>query len=100
MNLSIKCRNCNATNTFDKDSIPTFCSFCGAALPDMQPYVKEALNIAIERERHSMDMEKGEQEIRKQQSRNFKDKADTVITIVFAALMIFILTMMFIVAMK
>ncbi len=100
MNLSVKCRNCNATNTFDKDNIPTFCSFCGAALPDMQPYVKEALSIAIERERHSMNMEKGEQEIRKQQSRNFKDKADVIITVVSAALIIFALTIMFIIVIK
>jgi len=87
--LSVNCPNCNATNKFERDAIPTFCSFCGACLPDMKPYVQEAVRIALEREReaarieseykrHEMRMESEKQEIRKEKVRTFKDKVELV----------------------
>lgn len=84
MDLSVNCSRCGATNKFDQDHIPTFCSFCGAALPDMKPYVQDAIKIALERQRHAMDMETAETEIRKEKVKNRSDLHDTIQLVIVA----------------
>lgn len=78
MQLSINCSKCGATNKFDQESIPTFCSFCGAALPNMLPYVEDAIKITLERQRHEMQMESADKDIKKEQIRSLGSKADIV----------------------
>lgn len=87
--LSIKCKNCSATNTFEEDSIPSFCSFCGAALPNMLPFVEEAIRINQERQRHQMEIEKIEKKIKKEKATRLSDiiaMIPLIILIIFAAL--------------
>ena len=64
LELSVNCGKCGATNKFTAKNIPTFCSFCGAALPDMKKHADEAIKIALERQRHEMDMEKADKSIK------------------------------------
>lgn len=98
MDLAINCSKCGATNKFDQDHIPTFCSFCGAALPDMKPYVQDAIKITLERQRHAMDMETAETEIRKEKVKGRSDIHDTIqliiVAIVILGIFVFIFTMM------
>lgn len=60
--LSIKCPTCGGTVQFDESHIATFCSFCGAHLPDMTDYVKKAAELDIQQRQHAMDMETMEKE--------------------------------------
>ena len=82
--LSIYCPKCGATVKFDEDQIPTFCSFCGAHLPDMTDFVKENLKLEIDkkrldldRQRHEMQMETMDKEIKKVKSGNFVENFRT-----------------------
>ena len=77
MDLSINCNKCGATNKFDENHIPTFCSFCGASLPDMKPYVQDAIKLSLERKRHEMHMETADKEIKKEKIRSFRDILDS-----------------------
>ena len=73
MQLSINCPKCGANNKFDENNIPTFCSFCGATLPDMQPYVHEAIKLKFEKQRHEMDMETEDKIIHRERLRGVRD---------------------------
>lgn len=88
MELSINCSRCGATNKFDQEHIPTFCSFCGAALPDMKPYVQDAIKITLERQRHAMDMETMDKEIRKEKVKGRGNLHFTIQLLIVAAIVI------------
>ena len=66
--LSMKCPSCGGTIHFDENHIATFCSLCGAHLPDMTDYVKKASNLTIEQKQHSMNMETMDKEIQREQN--------------------------------
>lgn len=88
--LSVNCPKCGATNKFDQDNIPTFCSFCGSALPSMAPHVDEAIKISLERQRHQMRIE----ELRKEtKARRTPD--GTVLVKAIVCTLVFLVTMIF-----
>ena len=72
--LSVVCRKCGATNKFFSDNIPAFCAFCASVLPDMTEYVNKALDLALERERHEMQMALAEKELKKEEARRKSQK--------------------------
>lgn len=101
--LSVNCAKCGAVNRFSKNSIPTFCSFCGATLPNMAPHVDEAIRIELERQRHEMNMEKEDKEIRKEKlkytAQKIKSTAD-IMGIVLKIIVLIIVTIVFLSAMN
>ena len=63
--LSFHCPKCGATTKFDeKKEVPTYCMFCGAHLPDMDNFVKEALRLKQDETQLSHDRERHEMEIK------------------------------------
>lgn len=80
--LSINCKNCGATNKFEEDSIPSFCSYCGAALPNMLPFIEEAIKISQERQRHEMEIEKLNKHIKKEKTKNFSNTLELILVII------------------
>ena len=93
--LSIKCKTCGATNTFKEDEIPSFCSFCGAALPNMLPFVEEAIKISQERERHKMEMEKLDKTLRKEKAKKRSNFYEMIITVAVMGVMFYLFYKMF-----
>lgn len=93
--LSVPCPKCGGTNIFDETkTIPTYCSFCGAHLPNMDAYVQEALKLKVENEllnmekqRHQMEMEAEEKHIRKMKEAK-KDSFGDIISIIITLLAI------------
>ena len=73
--LSMKCPSCGGTIHFDENHIATFCSFCGAHLPDMTDFVKKSANLNIEQKQHSMHMETMDKEMQREQ--NMTKQANT-----------------------
>lgn len=99
--LSIHCPSCGASIIFDESKqIPTFCSFCGAHLPDMTNYVQEALKLKLDKEflnldeqRHSMEMETINRQIQKEKIVRSKNPFEYILA--FMALLIVILAFVF-----
>lgn len=67
--LSVNCAKCGATNKFMSDSIPMFCSFCGATLPDMSKHIDEAISAEMERKRNEVHKEIAELEVKKEETK-------------------------------
>ena len=64
--LSAKCPTCGGTNIFDeKKQIPTYCSFCGGHLPDMTKFVQESLQLGLDKQRYTMEINKMDKEIKR-----------------------------------
>ena len=73
--LSVHCPKCSGTNIFDETKqIPTYCAFCGAHLPDMTTFVQESLKLGLDKQHHSMDLEKMDKEIKKERVLNSGQK--------------------------
>ena len=96
--LSIYCPNCGATVKFDKDQIPTFCSFCGAHLPDMTDFVKDNIRLEVDkrylnldRQRHQMRIE----ELRKE-SKAKRTPDGTVLVKAVVCIIVLLLTAIFV----
>lgn len=81
--LSVHCPECGGTNIFEEtENIPTFCGFCGANLPDMTQFVKDALKVEVNRkqleldkQRHKMKMEAADRELQKAEIKSIEQKA-------------------------
>lgn len=88
--LSITCPKCGGTNIFDETkTIPTYCSFCGAHLPDMDSYVQDSLKLQVENEllnmekqRHKMEMEAEEKRIQRMKAVKKDSFGDIVCAII------------------
>lgn len=88
--LSVPCPKCGGTNVFDETKqIPTYCSFCGAHLPNMDSYVQDSLKLQVENEllnmekqRHKMEMEAEEKRIQKMKAVKKDSFGDIVCTII------------------
>lgn len=88
MLIAIDCSKCGATNKFEHDTIPSFCSFCGAPFPEMKKHVDEIVKIELMRQNnkaivdyendmagvqqryHSMEMEREDKRMRKDRRNN------------------------------
>lgn len=101
--LSVPCPKCGGTNIFDETKqIPTYCSFCGAHLPDMTEYVRRSLNLGVDRQYFNMNMQQMDRsidyvnadthrinrQIRRERVKNFKN-----VVLLIALLIIFGMTM-------
>ncbi|MBP5729421.1 MAG: hypothetical protein J6Y48_20325 [Clostridia bacterium] len=100
--LSVHCPKCNATTKFDETKeIPTYCMFCGAHLPDMSNYVREALKLGldkqhldIDRQRHEMTMEEMNTDIRRTKVRNELPITKVIVFIITILFIVFSLLIM------
>lgn len=97
--LSVPCPKCGGTNIFDETKqIPTYCSFCGSHLPNMDTYVQESLKLKVENEllnmekqRHQMEMEAEEKRLEKEKIVSRKWIANDISDIMAIIFMILLL---------
>ena len=91
--LSANCPRCGATNIFDETKqIPTYCSFCGSHLPNMDTYVQESLKVAVDKQKLNLDLQRMDKEIKKINASNVETWLKAITFILFFLFMIFVLT--------
>jgi len=97
--LSVHCPNCGGTNIFDETkSIPTYCGFCSAHLPDMTQFVKDSLKVEANRKQLDLDRQRHDMEIETLNKQIKKEKADnrgTIFAFVTVILMLLFLFWLF-----
>lgn len=95
--LSVHCPSCGGTNIFDETKqIPTYCAFCGAHLPDMTEFVKESLKLGLDKQHHSMDMEKADKEIEKERIKSKRNRGDNLLAFFLGSIVFIIIIIMMI----
>lgn len=95
--LSVHCPSCGGTNIFDeKKQIPTYCAFCGAHFPDMTTFVQESLKLGLDKQHHSMEMEKADKEIKKEQIKAKSDHRENLLTFFICSVAFIIIIIMII----
>ena len=91
--LSVPCPKCGGTNIFDETKqIPTYCSFCGSHLPNMDTYVQESLKVAVDKQKLNLDLQRMDKEIKKINASNVETWLKAITFILFFLFMIFVLT--------
>jgi len=89
--ISTKCPSCGATNKFDEDNIPNFCSFCGAHLPKMNEFIKNSMELKAEQIHLQIENLKTEKELQQKKMETRSGLiSDLAPVVLFIALFIFL----------